>query len=147
MKALVQRVSKACVIVEGDVIGAIGPGLVVFIGIAAQDTEQQARQLARKVTQLRIFSDSDGKMNRSVLDTAGELLIVSQFTLYGDTRRGNRPSYSQAASPEKARDLYELFVDACRQLGVPVSTGKFQAHMDVSLVNEGPVTLMCTSDA
>jgi D-tyrosyl-tRNA(Tyr) deacylase len=146
MKALVQRVSRASVIVEGAVIGAIGRGLLVFVGIAEQDTEQQASQLARKVTQLRIFNDSEGKMNLNVLETAGELLIVSQFTLYGDTSRGHRPSYSQAARPERARDLYELFIDWCRRSGVSVSTGKFQAHMDVSLVNEGPVTLMCTSE-
>jgi D-tyrosyl-tRNA(Tyr) deacylase len=132
---------------DGLVTGQIGRGLLVFLGVGEGDTESQALQLARKIVFLRIFNDADGKMNLSLPDAGGEMLIVSQFTLYGDTSKGNRPSYSGAARPEKARRLYEFFIAACRDFAVPVSTGKFQAHMDVSLVNEGPVTLMCTSEA
>lgn len=147
MKALVQRVSRASVCVDGAIVGEIKRGLLIFLGVSESDTEDQATHLAKKVTSLRIFNDSEGRMNLSVRDVSGALLIVSQFTLYGDTSRGNRPSYSRAAKPEVARQLYEFFVDTCRKSGIPVSTGQFQAHMDVSLVNEGPVTLMCTSEA
>lgn len=147
MKALVQRVSAASVSVKGTITGQIGQGLLIFLGVGHGDTKQQAEQLARKVISLRVFEDAYGKMNLRLTEVGGALLIVSQFTLYGDTSKGNRPSYSQAARPEEARRLYDHFVAACRSLGVSVSTGVFQAHMDVSLVNEGPVTLMCVSEA
>ena len=146
MRALVQRVSEATVTVGGSTIGQIGRGLLVFLGIRQNDTEALAERLARKVIQLRIFPDEKGKMNRNLADTSGELLVVSQFTLYGDTRKGNRPSYSEAAKPELAEPLYDYFVKFCREEGVRVSTGLFQAHMEVRLVNQGPVTLMCSSE-
>jgi D-tyrosyl-tRNA(Tyr) deacylase len=133
--------------VNGEVTGQIGRGLVVFLGIRNNDTPSLADQLARKVIQLRIFPDEEGKMNRSLAEISGELLIVSQFTLYGDTRKGNRPSYTEAARPELAEQLYNYFVNACREKGIQVATGVFQAHMDVRLVNDGPVTLMCYADA
>jgi D-aminoacyl-tRNA deacylase len=147
MRALVQRVSKAKVVVGDTVTGQIGRGLLIFLGVRHNDTEAQAEHLAQKVVQLRIFPDEAGKMNRSVNDILGELLIVSQFTLYGDTRKGNRPSYSEAARPDSAERLYEYFVRVCRDKGVPVATGVFQAHMEVHLVNDGPVTLMCYSES
>ena len=146
MRALVQRVSEASVTVNGDVTGQIGRGLVVFLGIRNNDTPSLADQLARKVIQLRIFPDEEGKMNRSLAEVSGELLVVSQFTLYGDTRKGNRPSYTEAARPELAEKLYNYFVNACRETGMQVATGVFQAHMDVRLVNDGPVTLMCDAE-
>jgi D-tyrosyl-tRNA(Tyr) deacylase len=133
--------------VDNSIVGQIGRGLLLFVGIGEGDTEEQALQLAKKISLLRIFDDATRKMNLSLLDVGGEALIVSQFTLYGDTSKGNRPSYSHAARPEHAKYLYEIFVAAFRKTGILVSTGRFQAHMDVSLVNEGPVTLMCTSDA
>lgn len=131
---------------DGDVVGRIGPGLVVFVGVREGDADADAEKLAAKLVQLRLFSDQAGKMNLSVLDVGGELLVVSQFTLYADTRKGNRPSYSAAAKPEIARQLYELFVKRCREKGVKVETGKFQAHMVVELVNNGPVTISCQSE-
>lgn len=143
MRALVQRVSEASVWVNGAITGQINYGLLVFVGVRKDDSEERAVQLARKVVHLRIFPDSDGKMNRSLGEVGGELLIVSQFTLYGETRKGNRPSYIDAAGPDKARELYEIFVEACRRHGAPVATGVFQAHMQVRLINDGPVTLMC----
>ncbi len=146
MRALVQRVSEASVLVDGSVIGNIGTGLLVFLGIRHDDTEAHAQHLAKKVIQLRIFPDNEGKMNRSVRDISAELLVISQFTLYGNTRKGNRPSYSEAAPPEIARRLYEYFVEICRESGITVGTGVFQAHMSVRLVNDGPVTLMCYSE-
>jgi len=146
LRALVQRVSEASVTADGEVTGQIGRGLLVFLGIKRGDTEAQAELLGRKVLQLRIFADGDGRMNRSVLEAGGELLVVSQFTLYGETGKGNRPSYSEAASSESARPLYEYFIDNCRRRGALVSTGVFQAHMDVRLTNDGPVTLMCYSE-
>ncbi len=146
MRALVQRVSEASVLVDGLVTGLIGKGLLVFIGIHRDDTEIQAAQLAEKVLRLRIFPDLEGKMNRSLTEVAGELLVISQFTLYGETRKGNRPSYSEAARPEIARPLYQYFIRVCREAGVKVESGVFQAHMDVRLVNDGPVTLMCYSE-
>jgi D-tyrosyl-tRNA(Tyr) deacylase len=145
MRALVQRVSEARVKVDGKITGEIGPGLCVFLGVRHDDTAADAEKLVGKVVKLRIFPDEDGKMNLSLLDTAGDLLIVSQFTLYGDTRRGNRPSYSEAAEPAKAKQLYEIFVEASRRLCNHVATGVFQAHMEVSLTNDGPVTVMCYS--
>jgi len=146
MRALVQRVSEARVSVNDAVSGSIGKGLLVFLGVKHNDTEAHAHQLASKVAQLRVFPDDEGKMNRSVLDIGGELLIVSQFTLYGETHKGNRPSYSQAAPPELAEYLYNYFVKICGNKGLQVATGIFRAHMKVLLVNDGPVTLMCYSE-
>lgn len=145
MRALVQRVSEASVLVDGSVIGQIGKGLLVLLGIHQHDTDAQAEQLAKKVIQLRIFPDEKDKMNRSVKEISGGVLVVPQFTLYGDTRKGDRPSYSEAAPPDTARRLYEYFVSICRESGAIVETGVFQAHMSVRLVNDGPVTLMCYS--
>lgn len=146
MRALVQRVSEASVTVGGAVTGLIGRGLLVFLGIHRDDSDHQVEQVAGKVLRLRVFPDDEGKMNRSLTEISGELLVISQFTLYGDTRKGNRPSYSEAAPSETARRLYERFISVCRQAGVKVETGVFQAHMDVRLVNDGPVTLMCYSE-
>ena len=147
MRALVQRVSEASVTVNGSVTGKIGTGLLIFLGVKNGDTKVQAEELARRVISLRVFPDEKDKMNRSLVDVSGELLIVPQFTLYGNTKKGNRPSYSEAAKPELAEYLYDYFVDSCRNKGVPVSVGVFQARMDVWLVNQGPVTLMCDSGA
>lgn len=147
MRALVQRVSRAHVSVGADVVGEIGQGLLALIGIRAGDNEANAARLAKKVVNLRIFNDPDGKMNRSLLDISGELLIISQFTLYGDTTGGNRPSYSEAAKPEAAKPLYDQFIQYCREQRVTVQTGVFQAHMEVFLINDGPVTLMCYSES
>jgi D-aminoacyl-tRNA deacylase len=147
MRALVQRVSEASVVVQSSVIGKIGRGLVVLLGVRFDDTHARADLLARKIVQLRIFPDTEGKMNRSLLEISGELLVVSQFTLYADTQKGNRPSFSQAATPELAEPLYEYFIKVCRDKRVPVSTGIFQAHMEIQLVNDGPVTLMCYSES
>jgi D-aminoacyl-tRNA deacylase len=141
MRALVQRVSKARVLVAGEVVGEIGCGLLVFVGVHEDDEESDAAWLARKVIQLRIFPDIGHRMNLSAKDIQGELLIVSQFTLYGETGRGNRPSYSHAAAPDKARQLYDSFASHCRESGLTVATGVFQAAMQVELLNEGPVTL------
>lgn len=146
MRALVQRVSEASVTVDGRITGQIGPGLLVFLGVTHADTKIRAEQLARKVIHLRIFPDVEGKMNRSVMDIAGKVMVVSQFTLYGDTRKGNRPSYSEAANRDIAEPLYEWFVKSCQDSGIEVSTGVFQAHMEVRLVNDGPVTLLCYSE-
>lgn len=141
MRAVVQRVSQARVEVEGQVSGAIGPGLVVLLGVARGDTEEDAAYLAGKIGRLRIFPDAGGRMNRSVVDAGGSLLVVSQFTLLADTSRGNRPAFDQAASPEIARQLYDCFVDRCRLSGIRTETGIFQTEMKLYLVNEGPVTL------
>ena len=146
MRALVQRVSEASVKTGGRVTGAIGRGLLVFLGVRHDDAEAQAEHWARKVIHLRVFPDDQGKMNLSLLDISGGLLVVSQFTLYGETRKGNRPSYSEAARPDVAEKLYLHFVQACRQKVDDVKTGVFQAHMDVHLINEGPVTVMCYSE-
>jgi D-aminoacyl-tRNA deacylase len=143
----VQRVSEASVAVQGSVTDQIGTGLLVLLGIKSDDTHARAELLARKLVRLRVFPDNKGKMNRSLLDISGELLIVPQFTLYGDTGKGTRPSYSEAAPPEIAEPLYEYFIQLCRDKCVPVSTGIFQAHMQVRLVNDGPVTLMCYSES
>jgi D-aminoacyl-tRNA deacylase len=142
----VQRVSEASVTVRGLVTGEIRQGLLVFVGVRKDDTHSRAEQLAQKVISLRIFADNNGKMNRSLLDISGQMLVVSQFTLYGDTRKGNRPCFSEAANSDSAEQLYEYFVTQCRRSGVPVVTGVFQAHMEVRLVNDGPVTLMCCSE-
>ncbi len=145
MKAVVQRVSRASVAVDGAVTGAIQRGLLVLLGVATSDTEQSADYLVDKIAGLRIFPDENGKMNRSLADAGGALLVVSQFTLYGDCRKGRRPSFDAAAPPELARNLYEYFVTRARSLQIPVETGVFQAHMDVELINDGPVTLILES--
>ena len=146
MRALVQRVSEASVEVDHAIVGQISRGILVFLGVHHDDTEANADYLASKLIQLRIFPDSDGKMNLSLRDISGEMMVVSQFTLFGDTRKGNRPSYSEAAKPELAVRLYDYFVEICRGQGISVSTGIFQAHMRVRLINDGPVTLFCTSE-
>jgi D-tyrosyl-tRNA(Tyr) deacylase len=145
MRAVVQRVSRAQVTVNGNVAGEIGMGLLVFLGVGDGDTEADAAYLAEKVSGLRIFEDEQGKMNRSVQDVGGSVLAVSQFTLYGDVRRGKRPSFDAAAAPEKARQLYELFVERFRAAGLRCETGRFQEMMTVELVNEGPVTILLDS--
>lgn len=147
MRTVVQRVTAAQVEVDGKVVGKIGAGLLVLLGVAKGDSEPEALFLAEKVVHLRIFEDENGRMNRSLQDTGGALLVVSQFTLYGDCRKGRRPSFDAAAPAETARTLYESFVAAARSLGVRVETGVFQAHMAVSLVNDGPVTLLVESSS
>jgi len=143
---VLQRVIRASVTVGGEVVGEIGAGLLVLLGVSRSDTERDAEYLAGKVTQLRIFNDESGRMNRSLLDVGGELLVVSQFTLYGDTQKGRRPSWDEAAPADLARNLYDYFTEYTRNLGVRrISTGVFQAHMIVELVNDGPVTLICES--
>lgn len=143
MRALVQRVSEAGVTANGSLTGQIGRGLLVFLGIRTGDTPEHAERLAHKIVQLRIFPDESGRMNRSLVEITGELLVVSQFTLYADTRKGNRPSYAAAAPAEAAEPLYEHFVQCCGGEGLRVATGIFQAAMQVRLVNDGPVTVMC----
>jgi D-tyrosyl-tRNA(Tyr) deacylase len=145
MRALLQRVSRANVVVGGSVVGEIGDGLLILLGVAKSDTSEDAEFLADKILNLRVFPDSAGKMNRSLLESRGDLLIISQFTLYGDCRKGRRPGFDDAAPAEQARALYEAFVGLARRSGLRVETGVFQAHMDVSLVNDGPVTLMLES--
>jgi len=142
MRAVIQRVAEARVSVGEEIVSGIGPGLCIFLGIAVNDSEKDAESLASKIGSLRIFEDEQGKMNRSVRDTRGDLLVVSQFTLYGDCRKGNRPSFSAAAAPEPAKRLYDDFVQRLRQTGLKVATGEFRAHMKVALVNDGPVTLI-----
>ena len=142
MRVVLQRVSRAQVRVGPEVVGDIGPGLLVLLAVATTDTPEQARWLADKVVGLRIFNDADGKMNRSLLDVGGAALVVSQFTLYGDTRKGRRPSFIGSAGPELAVPLYEAFVEAVRAQGVATATGRFGAMMQVELVNDGPVTLI-----
>jgi D-tyrosyl-tRNA(Tyr) deacylase len=145
MRLVIQRVSAASVKVNQSTIGSITKGLAVFIGIGREDTEADANYLIDKLLGLRIFPDENGKMNLNIQDAGGSLLLVSQFTLYGDCRRGRRPSFDGAASPERAQVLYRYFVDSARQGPVPVETGIFQASMQVQLVNEGPVTLLIDS--
>jgi D-tyrosyl-tRNA(Tyr) deacylase len=146
MRAVVQRVSRAQVRVEGEVKGAVGRGLVVLLGVGRNDSAEAAVYLADKVANLRIFEDEQGRMNRSLLETGGEALVVSQFTLYGDVRKGRRPAFDQAAPPEQAVPLYEQFVRELIARGIRVSTGVFQAHMELELVNDGPVTILLDSD-
>ena len=146
MRALIQRVSRASVSVEGDRIADIGRGLVVFLGIGGDDGEGEARYIADKVANLRIFDDAEGRFDGSALDTGAELLLVSQFTLYGSTRKGRRPSFTQAAPPERAEPLVDRTADILREAGLTVAAGRFQAHMLVSLENDGPVTIMLDSD-
>jgi len=145
MRAVVQRVKEARVTVDGEVVGRIGRGLLVLLGVGVGDGDTEAASMAEKVANLRIFADEKGQMNLSVLDVAGEALVVSQFTLLGDARRGRRPSYIDAAQPEEANRLYERFVEEARRLGLRVETGVFRAMMDVALVNEGPVTILLDS--
>ncbi|HSW49159.1 MAG TPA: D-aminoacyl-tRNA deacylase [Bryobacteraceae bacterium] len=147
MRAVVQRVTEARVEVEGQRAGEIGPGLLVLLAVSKTDTRQDAEYMADKLTGLRIFPDEAGKMNRSVKETGGSLLVVSQFTLYGDVSRGRRPGFDKAADPEQARVLYEYFLQAARSRGVEVRAGVFQALMSVHLVNQGPVTIIVDSDA
>ena len=146
MRAVIQRVTRASVSVDGRVAGEVAAGLMVLLGVGRQDNPESAAYLAEKIVNLRIFSDDAGKMNLSLLDTGGAALVVSQFTLYGDTRGGRRPSYIQAAPPEEANRLYEEFVRSMRALGVTVETGVFQAHMQVEMVNDGPVTILLDSE-
>jgi D-aminoacyl-tRNA deacylase len=142
MRAVVQRVASASVTVEGEVRGAVGAGLCVLLGVAATDSAEDARRLAGKVACLRIFENEDGRFDRSLLDSGGSALVVSQFTLIADTAKENRPSFGQVAPPEQAEPLYEVFCAELRELGVPVETGVFGARMAVELVNEGPVTIV-----
>lgn len=146
MRAVVQRVSEASVTVGGETVGRIGKGLLVLLGISKRDTESDIKYVAEKVLNLRIFDDDGGTMNLSARDVSAELLVVSQFTLYGDTRRGRRPSYIDAAAPEDARPIYEEFVRVCRESCGKVETGTFQAMMKVGLVNDGPVTIIIDSE-
>lgn len=145
VRAVVQRVTEASVRVDGELTGRVGSGLVVLLGVAVGDEERDADYLADKVLNLRVFPDEAGQMNRSLLDVRGELLVVSQFTLYGDARRGRRPSYVEAAGPEAANRLYERFVEQLRPSGLSIATGVFRATMDVALVNHGPVTILLDS--
>jgi D-aminoacyl-tRNA deacylase len=145
MRAVVQRVSRAQVTVNGEITGRIGLGMLVLLGVGGDDTEADAIYLVEKIVGLRVFEDDQGKMNRSVRDVGGSLLAVSQFTLYGDVRRGKRPSFDAAARPEKARELYEFFVEKIRAAGLSCETGRFQEMMSLELVNEGPVTILLDS--
>ena len=142
MRAVVQRVKQSSVVVADKTIAQIDQGLLVLLGVGRDDEETKAEWLAAKIAHLRIFEDETGKLNRSLLDTGGQMLVVSQFTLYGDCRKGRRPSFIQAAAPDKATELYLYFVEQVRAMGIPVQTGQFRAMMEVSLVNQGPVTLI-----
>ncbi len=145
MKALLQRVTKASVSVAGEVVGRIGQGLVVLVGVANNDTEKDAQYLAQKTASLRIFPDEEGKLNLSALDIKGELLIISQFTLLADTKKGRRPSFIEAAPPDQAKELFEQFVKHSRATGLKVETGRFQQYMQVEIHNDGPVTILLDS--
>jgi D-tyrosyl-tRNA(Tyr) deacylase len=142
MRAVVQRVTRAAVRVDGQTVGSCGGGLVVLVGVRHEDTSETAERLATKIARLRVFPDDDGRFDRSLLDTGGEALVVSQFTLLADTRKGNRPSFTDAAAPAAAEPLVDRFVEALRALGVHVETGVFGARMEVELVNDGPVTIV-----
>ena len=146
MRAVVQRVSQARVAVNQTVVGEIGRGLCVLVGVGKQDTSTKADFLADKITNLRVFEDEEGKMNRSIIDVGGEALVISQFTLYGDCRKGNRPSFTEAAPADQAEQLYQRLAARLRAANVKVATGRFKAHMEVSLVNDGPVTLILESE-
>ena len=146
MRAVIQRVKSASVTVEGEAVSEIRVGLLVFLGVAQEDTPADVEYMASKIANLRIFEDDEGRMNLSILDIGGEALVVSQFTLYGDCRKGRRPSFIHAARPEKADPLYQAFMDEISRLGVPVKAGIFQAMMDVELINDGPVTMMLDSN-
>ncbi len=146
MRCVIQRVSRAKVTVDGEIAGEIGRGLLILLGVAREDLPKEADYLLEKTLNLRIFEDENDQMNLSLLDIKGELLVVSQFTLYGDVRKGRRPSFIKAAAPEKARELYEYFILQARKHLPKVETGLFQAMMDVELVNDGPVTILLDSD-
>jgi len=145
VKALLQRVTRASVSVASEVVGRIGRGLVVFVGVASGDTEKDAQYLAQKIASLRIFSDEEGRFNLSALDIKGELLVVSQFTLLADTRKGRRPSFIEAAPPAQAEEIFERFVEQARATGLRVETGRFQQYMQVEIHNDGPVTILLDS--
>ena len=145
MRVVVQRVSRASVSADGQTVASIGRGLLALVGVAPEDGEEEALRLARKCAELRVFSDAEGKFNLSLLDVGGEALVVSQFTLFGDVRRGRRPSFTEAARPEVAEPLVEAFAQALRGAGVPAQTGRFGAKMEVELVNDGPVTIILDS--
>jgi D-aminoacyl-tRNA deacylase len=145
MRAVIQRVSSSRVVIDGREHSRIGPGMLVLLGVEKEDTVDDALALARRIVELRIFEDDAGKMNRAITETAGSILAVSQFTLLGDCRKGRRPSFDHAAAPVMAKDLYERFVQEIHSLGIPVSTGVFQAMMDVELTNQGPVTFILDS--
>lgn len=146
MRAVLQRVSKAKVTVGGETVGEIGKGILVFLGVSRGDSENEARYILEKTVNLRVFEDADDKMNLSLLDIEGDLLVVSQFTLYGDARKGRRPSFIEAAAPDQANRIYEFFVAEARRQIVKVETGRFQAMMDVELSNDGPVTILLDSE-
>jgi D-tyrosyl-tRNA(Tyr) deacylase len=146
MRAVVQRVTSCTVTVADETTGKIGAGLLVLLGVRSIDSEKDAKYLAEKIANLRIFADGDDKMNLSVKDIAGEILVVSQFTLFGDCRKGRRPSYNDAAPPDRAKQLYEYFVNFLKGLGITVETGQFQAMMNVKLINDGPVTILLDSE-
>lgn len=146
MRAVVQRVSRSKVTVDEEIVGQINQGILVLLGVSREDSEKEVNYMVDKIINLRIFEDEGGKLNKSLLDTGGELLAVSQFTLYGDCRKGRRPGFSEAASPEYADNLYNCFVEKAREKGVQVETGKFRTHMMVELVNDGPVTLLLDSE-
>jgi len=145
MKALLQRVTRASVSIGNEEVGKIGQGLVVFLGVASGDTEKDAQYLAQKIVNLRIFADKEGKFNLSALDINAELLLVSQFTLLADTKKGRRPSFTEAAAPVQAEELFQYFVEQTRATGLKVATGRFQAYMQVEIHNDGPVTIMLDS--
>ena len=145
MRAVVQRVSRAKVTVEGEITGEIGTGLLVLLGVAENDSQEDARYLAEKLIELRIFPDDEGKMNRSLKEIGGKMLVVSQFTLFGDCRKGRRPSFIKAARPDQAESLYRIFVVEVQGHGIETATGRFQTHMNVELVNDGPITLLVDS--
>lgn len=145
MRAVVQRVKKAKVTVEGEITGEIGIGLMVLLGVGKEDSEKDLEYLKEKVLNLRIFNDEDGKMNKSLIDIEGELLVVSQFTLYGDARKGKRPGFSDAANPETANFMYEQFIKSAKEAGIKTANGKFGADMDVEFINWGPVTILLDS--
>lgn len=146
MRAVIQRVKSASVRVNGELVSEIGSGLLIFLGVAHNDTEVELEYIAHKVANLRIFEDTEGKMNLSLLDTGRSALVVSQFTLYGDCRKGRRPSFIDAARPEVANDLYEQFISYLKEQNIPTQGGTFQAMMDVELINDGPVTILLDSD-
>ncbi len=146
MRAVIQRVKSASVTVDNKLVSEIGPGLLIFLGISHNDTKTDLDYTANKIANLRIFEDVEGKMNCSLLDTGGEALVVSQFTLYGDCRKGRRPSFIDAARPDVANDLYEQFITTLKQINIPTQGGTFQAMMDVQLINDGPVTILLDSD-
>lgn len=146
MRAIIQKVSKASVVVENEKVSEIGPGFMVLLGVKDTDDKDDLAYIKKKISNLRIFEDSDEKMNLSLKDVGGEILVVSQFTLYGDARKGNRPSFTSSAKADKAKEYYEILIDELREEGFKVKTGVFQTHMQVSLTNDGPVTIILDSE-